>query len=189
MLYNWSMSTSFAIKNIDYGFRDAGKSGQHYSVTSDFSDQARNHCAATMIINTLAVCCPGRLQFMNLSVVFREVHFYIGNGPVLNIARRANRFFRNAQVPLVCRQYTRRPWEVRPDRLVQIGQEEIAKGNALGCLVAAGPLHMHWILAAPDKAADGSILIIDNWHADRVYRYVPDQGSKLIAVAVFSPTK
>lgn len=180
------MSISSATRPIDYGFRDAGQSGQHYSVTSDFNDQARNHCAATMILNTVAVCCPERLRDLNLSVVFREVHFYIGNGPILYIARRANNFFLNARVPLVCRQYSRRLWERRPDRLVQIGQAEIAKGNALGCLVMAGPLHMHWILAAPDKAADGSVLIIDNWHADRVYRYVPDEGSKLLAIAVFS---
>lgn len=189
MLYNWCMSTSFAMKNVDYGFRDAGRSGQHYSVTSDFTDQARNHCAATMLLNLLEICCPERLHNLHLSAVFREVHFYIGNGPILYIARRANRLFRNTQVPLVCRQYTRRPWEVRPDRLVQIGREAIANGNALGCLVMAGPLHMHWILAAPDQDADGSVLIIDNWHADRLYHYVPDKGSKLLAVAVFTSTK
>lgn len=176
----------------NYGFVDAGPSAQTFAVTGDYADIARNHCAATMLTNVMLQHDGAGAAGPPWRSLFCGVHAAIGNGPVLWIPRRANRYLAANRVPVVCRQVNRHLCETRPDRLAAILYEEIAAGRVCGLMVAASALQWHWVLAvSAERNADGtrSFLIADGWHARRMYRYVPDQGSRLMAIATFRREK
>lgn len=185
------------IGNKDYGFRDARPSGRVFAVTGDYASDARNHCAATMLTNLVIMLRAADPQLHNQAAVgscnkdmqqtFRNIHAIVGNGPVLHLQNKANRYLRSAGLPYSCEQIDRHLTETSPDRLVQIAQDHMRTGAPVALLVAASPLRWHWVLALPDYGNDHAFMIHDSWHARQVYHYIPDRGSRLMAICVFTP--
>lgn len=174
--------------NRDYGFVDVGPADHVYAVTSDYEDLARNHCAVTMLVNAVISCLGAEPVCQDRRALFVAIHRFVGNGPVLRLQNRANRYFQSAGLPIRCRQVNRRITERRPDRLTDLVQRELAAGRPCALMVAASPLDWHWVLAlAAKQDRAGSVLfcIADGWHARRVYWYTPDAGSRLMAIAAF----
>lgn len=174
--------------NRGYGFVDAGPAGRIYAVTSDYDDIARNHCAATMMVNLMLERCGEEQVCRDLRELFWSIHGFIGNGPVLYLARRANRYLVSEGISLICRQTSRRITERYPRRLLDLAHREVTAGRPCALLVAASPLNWHWVLAIgmeSNRAGMVRLHIVDGWHARRLYTYVPDQGSRLLAVATF----
>lgn len=173
--------------NRGYGFIDAGPADRVFVVTGDNADIARNHCAATMLAN-LMLCRYGEgAVCRNRRELFRGIHRIIGNGPILRLDRRANRYLAGQGVPLVCRQINRRVAEA-PDRLVQLVQRELDAGRPCGLMVAESLWNWHWVLvlgAKLDPSGAVCFCIADGWHARRVFHYMPDHGSRLLAIATF----
>lgn len=170
------------IGNRNYGFTNARPAGRVFAVTGDYAAIARNHCAATMLTNAVAMLCPESLHRS-----FAEIHRVIGNGPVLRLARPANRYLQQAGVPYICEQYDRHLTEGSPERLAGIAREELLAGRPAALLVAASSLRWHWVLALPGEESGEALLISDSWHARQVFQYVPDRGSRLMGVCVFHP--
>lgn len=148
---------------------------------------ARNHCAATMLTNAVMLLCPENPRCQDAREIFTEVHAVVGNGPVLRLEHKANRYLREAALPFQCEQIDRHLTEASPDRLVRIAQESLCASSPVALLVAASPLRWHWVLALPEGQSGGGLLISDTWHARQAYRYIPDRGSRLMAVCVFHP--
>lgn len=173
---------------MEYGFVDAGAAEDTFAVTSDYADIARNHCAATMLTNALMRCCPAYAGSRGARQVFREIHRIVGNGPVLWLSPRANRYLRRAGLPISCVQVNRRPGRGGCAALLAVMRAALADGRPCAALVAASILHWHWILVLSieyDHAGDASLLISDGWTPHRVFRYVPDRGSLLMAAVRF----
>lgn len=171
-----------------YGFIDGGSSDRVYAVTSDYDDIARNHCAATMMVNLMLRCYAQDPMCRDRRELFLGIHRIVGNGPILFLPRRANRYLASRGVPMACGQVCRRLTETRPDRLSDLAQRELAAGNACALLVAESLLNWHWVLAVSVKirpSGTAAFCIVDGWHARRVFYYIPDQGSRLLAIAVF----
>lgn len=180
--------TGIGIRNKGYGFIDAGPADQTYVVTADCADLARNHCAATMLTNWVINCCGDDSAEYDRRALFQAVHAFVGNGPILWLERRANRYLRSRHIPYVCTQIGRHLVEPRPDRLVQIVVRELDAGRPCGLMVAESLISWHWVLAvSAEQGPDGdvAIRIIDGWHARRIFRYIPDQGSRLLGIAIF----
>lgn len=175
-------------ENRDYGFRDPITAERRYAVTSDYDDIARNHCAATMLTNLVIACGDGVSTGPDYRSLFCEIHKAVGNGPVLDISRRANRYFRARGLPYTCRQTNRHLMETRSDCLVMAARDALRTGYPCALLVAASPLRWHWVLAlSMGVASDGTTRfhIVDGWHSRQIYQYIPDRGSRLLAVAAF----
>lgn len=167
---------------------DAGPADRIYAVTGDYADIARNHCAATMMTNLMLVHYGEDPGCRDRRALFRDIHRFIGNGPVLHIAGRANRYLRENRIPMTCAQRNRHLTERDPGRLITAAQEELHAGRPCGLLVAASPLQWHWVLAIAaerDTAGATSFRIADGWHAGRVLSYIPDRGARLLGIAIF----
>lgn len=181
-----------------------------FAVTSDYTAIARNHCAATMLTNAVRLLQPAESLTQDVKALFIAIHQIVGNGPVLHLQRRANRYFDSAHLPIRCEQINRRCIESRPDRLTSLAWSDLADGHPVALLVAASLFRWHWVLALPATSlepyrqfvsisaashqtsghdtvsgANGTFLIADSWHAQRIYYYTADQGSRLMAICRF----
>lgn len=171
-----------------YGFKDAGPADRIYVVTGDHADIARNHCAATMLANMMLRCYGKEAVCRDRRELFMGIHRVIGNGPVLWLERRANRYLESQRIPGTCRQINRHLTEMQPDRLVQVALRELGAGRPCGLMVAGSLLDWHWVLALDAGLEPGGTVIFciaDGWHARRVFHYMPDHGSRLLAIATF----
>lgn len=169
-----------------YGFVDAGPAGQVFAVTSDYADIARNHCAATMMTNLMLQRYGRAPMCGDRRALFQRIHHFLGNGPVLRIVGKANRYLAQEGISSRCRQWNRHLLEASPERLLRVARYELLAGRPCALLVAAAPFRWHWVLAiSMQEERDGamSLLIADGWHARRIYQYIPDHGSRLMAVA------
>lgn len=193
--YNAHMGILLPIGNQNYGFVDAVPAARRYAITGDYMTIARNHCAATMLTNAVMLLAPTYPKVHDPQALFREIHDFIGNGPVLRLQNKTNRYLMTARLPYTCRQVNRGILESSPARLVSLAHQDLAAGRPAALLVAASPLRWHWVLALPEaptqqahslRSAD-AFTIIDNWHPNCLYHYVPDQGAHLMAICLFPP--
>lgn len=182
--------TRLSIGQLNYGFTDAGPSDMCYAVTSDYADIARNHCAATMLTNIVLLTGSREQLCQDRRLLFRAIHRFVGNGPVLRLQNKANRYFRDANIPLRCQQVNRGLLAFSPERLAAIAAAEARAGRPCALLVAASPLHWHWVTVvgvSEEMSGCSPLIIADGWHARNVYSYVPDRGARLLAVARILP--
>lgn len=127
-----------------------------WAMMDDFKDLAKNHCAATSLLNALRLAENFRIPLSGEKERFAQIHKYVKNGPVFHIAPGANRYL----------QKVHSPWRVE-----RIQKSVLCAALRDRCpvflLVRGAFLHWHWIVAAgfyDDKNGARHLLIEDNWH-------------------------
>lgn len=193
-LLRGSRGTAFLRREGSSAFLLCG-SGHAFATTGDFQNDARNHCAATTVLNLLLLSGaaespqPGTAAARAL---FLRVHRYIGNGPVFRLAPKATRLFRAEQIPLTAEAVS--PRQLRSSSgsagIAAFIAGELRRGNYCAVMVEAAVFAWHWVLVTGYKAAEngGTVLLVeDNWHRRSMQEYVPDNGSIVRGICVFHP--
>ncbi|MGN1024540.1 MAG: hypothetical protein ACI4OJ_13625 [Lachnospiraceae bacterium] len=157
------------------------------AITADFSDLAKNHCCATMFLNYCRYLdqkgrLPSRLHGFSDRELFRKIHRFVPNGPILSLRHRAPLLFSHLGIPARADRlplYFWTPAKKKADLLAQCHQ---ARKNPAALLVAAGPLSWHWILAVGSGSAGGKscLYVVTGWHR-QIMRYIPDAGCHILA--------
>ena len=148
---------------------------ERVAVTGDYFDVADNHCAAVCAMNLTLILRRHRIGHINRcrigndrKKVFLSIHRFIGNGPVVFLKPKINRYFKSLGSMI---------------RIVPISSYEEIEDSVLGrvpvaLLVNAGITNWHWILVIGiRKYQNGSIYlnILDGWNK-RVDRYLKYDG-------------
>lgn len=157
------------------------------AVTADFSELAKNHCCATMLLNYCRLLedqgrLPKELSALSDRELFSRIHRFVPNGPILTLRRRAPRLFARLAIPAKAVRlplFFTTPAHEKAEVLAQCVQ---VRKNPAALLVAAGPLSWHWILAVGSgRTRDKSLLyVVTGWHR-KVMCYVPDAGCHILA--------
>ena len=164
---------------------------RRFVTTHDFEDQAKNHCAATSLVNLLLLAhitelfppigsdMPEKERYAGL---FARVHRSLPNGPVFAMTRRSNAFFAQNGVPMQAEKLFG-PGPVPLSEKQRLIYESLHAGRPCALLLIAGPFLWHWVVAL---GCDGdSLLIEDNWHHRGLQRYTPDEGSLLLCAVSY----
>ena len=170
-------------------------SGRAFATTGDFQNDARNHCAATTVLNLLLLSEAARAPQPGTAAardLFLRVHRYIGNGPVFRLAPKAARLFREEQIPLTSEALSPRQIRRSSKRggIAAYIAGELRRGNYCAVMVEAAVFAWHWVLVTGYKFQEngGTVLLVeDNWHRRGMQEYIPDKGSIVRGICVFHP--
>ena len=147
-----------------------------WAVTKDYKDIAKNHCGAVLVTN-LALYFSAK-AYNNLLVnnskydTFAAVHRVIGNGPVINLARGAKKYFND-------RGYTLEYEKVKSYEDIK---DAIEKNQPLGLLLSNGIFNWHWIMVVgwrQDNSQENYLRIVDSWNRTDERFYKVGSGSRL----------
>lgn len=164
-----------------YGFIDLGNmpSGSYssdtitkasttdWATTGEFSEIAKNHCAATAVTN-FALYFANRghsnLKIDTVYKTFEAVHKIVGNGPVMTIADEAKDYFSD-------RGYTLKTSSVGTFSGIITA---VTNERPSGILLANGIVDWHWVICVGYRAyssGDNYMRIVDGWNdtIDRFY--------------------
>ena len=167
---------------------DRGSASVPWAVTEDFGEEARNHCAATMVTNFIILKkkevpdLPDRER--DPFYIFSRAHAFIRNGPIFDVKKKAEKCFANLGLPYECRVI--RPSS--PEEAFEAAKENLDEGRLCGLLVAASLFQWHWIMAVGYEIwPDGKkfLLIEDNWHREGLRRLDPAGDTRIMNVTVF----
>lgn len=155
--------TDASLPPAPYDHGELPLDGVDWAVTSEFSQIARDHCAAVCATD-LALwyaahgpACASLSRDGSKEETFRAVHALVGNGPVPAIARHVRRYSSRQGCPL-CHSSIRGPSAL---------QQAIGRGHPCALLLTAAPLDWHWVLAVGwRRYPDGTfyIRVMDGWH-------------------------
>ncbi len=143
---------------------------------------AKNHCAAVCAVNLLSVLLYRAENGRQLSCwqkenLFKAVHRRMGNGPVFRFDTRLSRFLRKepmgAAMPRIQMKRLRGYEEIR---------EALLKGDPCMLLLAADPLHWHYVLAVGYREyPDGQrfLQLANSWQRNTDC-FMPEKGGAVI---------
>ncbi len=137
---------------------EAGK--PRFTVTGEYNDIAKNHCAAVCLTNLAAAlsAVTGRQILENGSAqdTFRVFHSMVGNGPVASISGAWSRYGKARELWL----------RSRPVRNFEDVQRAIGMGHPCGLLLTDGVLQWHWVTVTGWAEGEGryALRIHDGWN-------------------------
>lgn len=147
-----------------------------WSVTSNFSDVAKNHCGAVTVLNLASYF--KQLGYQNLIVkgqksTFKAVHKYVKNGPVLRLFKKAKRYFNTRNYLLTTK---------RVKNFDQI-KTSLNNDEPVVILLVNGLFSWHWVLVVgyiqyPDNTY--YLQVMDNWYPDINRYYKPYNKAYLV---------
>ena len=176
------------LKNRSYGFEYSKEipfghfteikipvAEERVATTSEFSELANNHCACVCTMNVSLIMRRhhfgdiNRCRFGNNRVeLFKDIHKYVGNGPVIFYKPKLNRFLKKKGSKI-------RAFPVTDIKEIE---ESIKKKIPVAMLVNAGITLWHWVVVIGiRKYIDGRIYlnILDGWNR-RIDRYLGFKG-------------
>jgi hypothetical protein len=146
-----------------------GRQGElpQFTVTGEYDDTAKNHCAAVCLTNLTAAlsAVTGRQLLENGSPqeTFSIYHDMVGNGPVASISGAWSRYGKQRGLQL----------RSRPVRNFADVQAAISMGHPCAILLTDGPLQWHWVTVTGWAEGEGhyTLRIHDGWNLrdDRYY--------------------
>lgn len=155
--------------------------GTSWVVTGDFTDIAKDHCAATAVTN-LAMYFANRgytkLKKSSNRQTFIAVHDIVGNGPVMTIAGKTKEYFSNCGYSLNYKSVS------DFDGI----KSATKKGRPCGILLADGITAWHWIISVGYREYTNSgnyIRVMDGWNRDVNRFYKPGSGSLWISATEY----
>lgn len=157
--------------------------------TADFSNEAKNHCGATLAVN-LYKLFNNRYNFhsveedLNLDnrdnalTLFKDIHKYVPNGPVLFLARKIKSYFSSKSIDI---KYKKIPFK----KLLS----SLDANKPVAILLADGLFNWHWVLAVGYRVyADGTLYLrlISNHDRTSQSYYIKNSGSWLAHACEYS---
>jgi len=147
----------------------------NWAKTSDFNDIANNHCGATSVTNLALYFAQNGYPDLKINDsagdTFKAVHQIVGNGPVMTIARHAEKYFSS-------RGYRLKHRSVEDIPAIKAAA---ANGRPCGILLIGGLFAWHWVIGVGWRqyAANGDfyIRINNNWDGSADTYYKPETGS------------
>ncbi len=148
-------------------------------VTSDFSDIANNHCAATAVTNLALYYAAQGYSSLNMGsdfsskskrATFEAVHKLVGNGPKATIEREILTYFRGKGCEIKCA-------SASSYRTVK---DAVSDGHPCTLLLENSLLDWHWILSVGYReysSGEKYIRIMDGWNRNTNRYYRPNIGS------------
>ena len=184
------------IGNGTYGFSEASELPEEapvslvtlphlpvsFAVTTDYMEEAKNHCAAVTATNlSLILSPPANARTAELlreisHRSFTSIHSRIGNGPILNLEKRITRYYRDTGIPIRCRKL----------KNVEDISAVLSKGHPAALLLGDSLFRWHWVTVIGSLTyPDGTVLeIADSWHRRPRY-YRPNYGSRVLGILEF----
>ncbi len=161
--------------------------GMSFLTTGETMALARNHCAAVCAVNLLDVLLfqaeNRKLTLGEQENLFKAVHRHMGNGPVFRFDTRLNRFLRKE--PAGRRMPPLSGGRIRGfDEIIR----ELHEGRPCMLLLAADPLHWHYVLAVGYREyEDGKryLRIANSWQKSMDCFYPEKGGAVLLNAAAY----
>ena len=149
----------------------------HWAVTGEYKGEAKNHCGAVCATN-LAIYFSSQgyrelLEGNDRVRTFRQIHAYVGDGPVLRLLNRTRKYFISRGYSFACRM-VRNYGEIK---------EALGEGRPSVVLLTSGPFDWHWVLAVGCRRyEDGReyLRVVDGWFdtSDRYFLMNPPKGKE-----------
>ncbi|MFV0380271.1 MAG: hypothetical protein ACK5KQ_05525 [Anaerorhabdus sp.] len=137
--------------------------------TSDYElDNVKNHCGAILVCNL----CKYLLK--ETKDIFKDVHFSVGNGPILHLNRLAKRYFKKGN------------YQLQVNKVDSIDDYILAinENRPVSFLLSSGINDFHWVMGIGYRKyenGDFYIKIVDGWHSDSLSYFMANKGSLWIS--------
>lgn len=159
------------LPNISLDEKTIVNNNLKFVTTNDFKDCAKNHCAATLMMNlSIYYANLGFDKLINKDIrnTFNNIHEYIGDGPIFFLESKAKRYIKKCGYILIT------------NKLANIEEIKQCIDDGIPCamLLMDALFNWHWVLAVGYK--DNYLQIIDNWHKDVNRYYKLNEGSRFV---------
>lgn len=144
-----------------------------WATTGEYVDMAKNHCGAVLVTNLALFFASNGFSDVIIDdskdKTFEAVHKIVGNGPIINVAKKAKQYFYERGYSL----------EHKNLEGFEDIKDAIANNHPLGVLLSSGFFSWHWIMVigwtqhnSEEKFIENYLRIIDSFYdtADRYYQ-------------------